>query len=41
MTLKPSRAKVQKAPTAKSGSISTNIYLRRIHNFALDMNWLP
>ena len=21
--------------------ISTNIYLRRIHNFALDMNWLP
>jgi hypothetical protein len=23
------------------GSISTNIYLRRIHNFALDMNWLP
>jgi len=24
-----------------SGSVSTNIYLRRIHNFALDMNWLP
>lgn len=23
------------------GSISTNIYLRRIHNFALDMSWLP
>jgi hypothetical protein len=23
------------------GSISTNVYLRRIHNFALDMNWLP
>ena len=23
------------------GSISTNICLRRIHNFALDMNWLP
>ena len=21
--------------------VSTNIYLRRIHNFALDMNWLP
>ena len=21
--------------------MSTNIYLRRIHNFALDMNWLP
>jgi hypothetical protein len=20
---------------------STNVYLRRIHNFALDMNWLP
>lgn len=25
----------------QNGSISTNIYLRRIHNFALDMNWLP
>jgi integrase len=24
-----------------TGSVSTNIYLRRIHNFALDMNWLP
>ena len=23
------------------GSVSTNIYLRRIHNFALDMGWLP
>ena len=22
------------------GSVSTNVYLRRIHNFALDMNWL-
>jgi hypothetical protein len=25
----------------EKGSVSTNIYLRRIHNFALDMNWLP
>ncbi|HYG24024.1 MAG TPA: tyrosine-type recombinase/integrase [Verrucomicrobiae bacterium] len=25
----------------EKGSISTNIYLRRIHNFALDMSWLP
>jgi hypothetical protein len=25
----------------ENGSISTNVYLRRIHNFALDMNWLP
>jgi integrase len=25
----------------QGGSVSTNIYLRRIHNFALDMNWLP
>ena len=25
----------------KAGSVSTNIYLRRIHNFALDMSWLP
>src|SRR2546422_3836195 len=23
------------------GTVCTNIYLRRIHNFALDMNWLP
>jgi integrase len=23
------------------GNISTNVYLRRIHNFALDMGWLP
>ncbi len=22
------------------GSVSTNIYLRRIHNFAMDMGWL-
>ena len=22
------------------GTVSTNVYLRRIHNFALDMNWL-
>ena len=22
-------------------TVSTNVYLRRIHNFALDMNWLP
>ena len=25
----------------ETGSVSTNVYLRRIHNFALDMNWLP
>ncbi len=23
------------------GRVSTNVYLRRIHNFTLDMNWLP
>lgn len=23
------------------GTVSTNVYLRRLHNFALDMNWLP
>ena len=23
------------------GTVSTNLYLRRIHNFALDMGWLP
>jgi len=25
----------------KQGTVSTNVYLRRLHNFALDMNWLP
>jgi len=23
------------------GTVSTNVFLRRIHNFALDMNWIP
>ena len=23
------------------GSVSTNVFLRRVHNFALDMEWLP
>ena len=25
----------------QNGTVSTNVYLRRMHNFALDMNWLP
>jgi len=25
----------------EAGKVSTNIYLRRVHNFALGMNWLP
>lgn len=25
----------------QAGLVSTNVYLRRMHNFALDMNWLP
>lgn len=25
----------------EQGKVSTNIYLRRIHNFAIGMNWLP
>jgi len=25
----------------EKGKVSTNVYLRRIHNFALGMNWLP
>lgn len=25
----------------EEGTVSTNLYLRRIHNFALDMGWLP
>ena len=24
-----------------SGTVSTNLFLRRLHNFSLDMNWLP
>ncbi|HZM03540.1 MAG TPA: tyrosine-type recombinase/integrase [Candidatus Saccharimonadales bacterium] len=25
----------------ETGSVATNVFLRRLHNFALDMNWLP
>jgi len=25
----------------EAGGVATNVFLRRIHNFALDMNWLP
>jgi hypothetical protein len=25
----------------ESGKVSTNNYLRRFHNFAMDMGWLP
>lgn len=25
----------------RKGTVSTNVYLRRLHNFAFDMNWLP
>jgi hypothetical protein len=25
----------------EAGKVSTKVYLRRIHNFALDMIWLP
>lgn len=25
----------------KSGTVATNVFLRRIQNFALDMNWIP
>ena len=25
----------------RTGTVSTNHYLRRLHNFALEMNWLP
>lgn len=25
----------------ETGTVSTNVFLRRLHNFALDMNWLP
>ncbi len=23
------------------GTVLTNVYLRRLHNFCVDMNWLP
>jgi hypothetical protein len=25
----------------QTGTASTNVYLRRLHNFCVDMNWLP
>jgi len=25
----------------QTGTVSTNVYLRRLHNFCVDMNWLP
>jgi integrase len=25
----------------QTGTVATNVFLRRLHNFALDMNWLP
>jgi integrase len=25
----------------ENGTVSTNVHLRKLHNFALDMNWLP
>ena len=25
----------------ETGTVSTNVFLRRVHNFALDMGWLP
>ena len=25
----------------ENGTVSTNVYLRRLHNFAMDMGWLP
>ena len=25
----------------KAGTVSTNVHLRKVHNFALDMDWLP
>ena len=25
----------------EQGTVATNVFLRRLHNFALDMNWLP
>lgn len=25
----------------EAGTVATNVFLRRLHNFAVDMNWLP
>jgi len=27
--------------TLRAGTVSTNVHLRKLHNFCLDMNWLP
>jgi hypothetical protein len=27
--------------TLEAGTVSTNVHLRKLHNFALGMNWLP
>jgi len=31
----------QIARTYLAGTVATNVFLRRVHNFAIDMNWLP
>src|SRR5580658_7863034 len=31
---------VQFLQVLETGSVATNVFLRRLHNFALDMNWL-
>lgn len=28
-------------PVLESGGVATNVFLRRLHNFALGINWLP
>jgi integrase len=32
---------VQLLKVLQTGSVATNVFLRRIHNFAIGMNWLP
>jgi len=32
---------VQFLKVLEAGSVATNVFLRRLHNFALDMSWLP
>jgi hypothetical protein len=32
---------VQFLKVLEAGSVATNVFLRRLHNFALDMNWPP
>jgi hypothetical protein len=33
--------KAQLLPCLRAGTVSTNVHLRKLHNFCLSMNWVP